>query len=366
MRQGWTSPGAVAMVCLLCLTVAAGCEPRHAGAERTTVTPRSPTTDTSPAAATGTASPAASGTLPAPDPEHISAPSAAPQASPTPGRKSTAAVGPGPRISRFQVSPQRAEPGDVVTLAWETHGGQAQICPSARYVLSTPADCRSVSASGQMRFTIPGEASGFGYVDFTLKVWGGSGDMDAVRTSTLSVGLICPTPWFFSDEMRAGVCPREAIESYAAAQRFQHGLMIWIEEMGRYAVLHEAPLPHDPTRKRVTLINDPLEIVRDTSSAVTPPEGLHAPVSGFGLVWRGDVSRSPGFREALGWALAPEFGYTTIYQCDDARPSGGRSWQMCTLQGPDGEVIVLHPLGGWYLPPDESAHKLQPPPQAIT
>ena len=62
-----------------------------------------------------------------------------------------------------------------------------------------------------------------------------------------------------------------------------------------------------------------------------------------------DVRGSPGFRDGLGWALAPEFGYEAVFHCDDALPSGGRSWQTCYLAGSDGEVIVFHPLGGWYL-----------------
>ena len=65
--------------------------------------------------------------------------------------------------------------------------------------------------------------------------------------------------------------------------------------------------------------------------------------------WRGDAAGSPGYRKSLGWALAPEFGYETIWQCDDAPPSGGRSWQTCMLRGPEGEVIVLDPLHRWTL-----------------
>ena len=101
--------------------------------------------------------------------------------------------------------------------------------------------------------------------------------------------------------------------------------------------------------RRVDILVDPLEITRDTSGDVQAPAGLYAPQSGFGLVWRGDVAGSPGYREQLGWALEPEFGYEAALQCDDARPSGGRSWQTCYLQGPDGEVIVLRALGGWTL-----------------
>ena len=49
------------------------------------------------------------------------------------------------------------------------------------------------------------------------------------------------------------------------------------------------------------------------------------------------------------WALVPAFTFESVYQCDDALPSGGISWQTCHLQGPDDEVYVFHPLGGWHL-----------------
>lgn len=102
-------------------------------------------------------------------------------------------------------------------------------------------------------------------------------------------------------------------------------------------------------RKIVDTIRDPLDIIGDTSAEIHPPAGLYAPVSGFGLIWRGDVANSPGYRETLGWALAPEFGYEALFQCDDAPPSGGRSWQACYLLGPDGELFFFHPLGGWTI-----------------
>jgi hypothetical protein len=120
-------------------------------------------------------------------------------------------------------------------------------------------------------------------------------------------------------------------------------------KLGRYVILEETLLYEGDVRKGVDYIHDPLEITRDTLSEIDSPEGLYAPESGFGLVWRGDVRDSPGYRESLGWALAPEFGYEAIFQCDNAPPSGGRDWRFCYLRGPNSEVIVFHPLGGWYL-----------------
>ena len=267
---------------------------------------------------------------------------------PVPTRQPTStATSSAPEVTSFDVSPAVVDPGDTVTLTWEAQGGSAKLCPSSRYVLFTDGDCWPVSLAGSATFEIPPEAAGFQYVDFVLTVE--TQGRQEKATAQVSVALKCERTWFFSDTPQAGICPREAVQSPAAAQRFEHGTMVWLETPGRYYILQDTPLLDDATRKRVDLISDPLEITVDTSDEIQAPSGLYAPQSGFGLVWRGDVAQSSGFRDELGWALAPEFAYEAILQCDDARPSGGRPWQTCYLQGPEGEVIVLPPLGGWYL-----------------
>lgn len=65
----------------------------------------------------------------------------------------------------------------------------------------------------------------------------------------------------------------------------------------------------------------------------TPP-GLYEPVSGFGLAWRGEVEGvDPRVRERLGWATAPEVGFTARYQCQTTVVAG--AW-TCYLEGPGG------------------------------
>ncbi len=305
---------------------------------------------TSTAIASASDTPESTATQPAPTvtptPEASPTSTATPSPTDTPAPTSTS-IPTRPEVIAFSVSPAEAWPGESVTLSWETRGDRATLCPTARYILFTSDDCWDVPLSGTAAFTIPPEAASFQYVDFILTV---ETDSPAASiTGQASVALKCATTWFFSDEPQAGICPLEPIRSYAAAQTFERGTMIWLENPGRYYVLQDVPLYEDAERNELDIINDPLEIVRDTSSEIQPPPGLYAPVSGFGLVWRGDVAQSPGFREQLGWALAPEFGYDAILQCDDARPSGGRSWQTCYLKGPEGEVVVLHPLGGWEL-----------------
>ena len=259
------------------------------------------------------------------------------------------ATGPGirPEIASFEVMPGEAEPGDVITLIWDAKGDRATLCPTSRYILFGQADCRQVPLLGSATFTLPQDVKGNSYIDWILRVEGEGAAAPAFWQA--SVALKCERTWFFSDELQAGICPREPVETYAAIQRFQRGTMVWLQEPGRYVILEEPPTGEEDTQGRVSYVSDPLDIVADTSADVAAPEGLYAPVSGFGLLWRGDVRDVPGYREELGWALAPEFGYDATLQCDDALPSGGRSWQTCYLEGPEGEAYVLDPLDRWYV-----------------
>lgn len=274
-------------------------------------------------------------------------PTATPTMSPTP---TTAGTAPsetiGPAIISFQVSPLSADPGDEVSLTWEAGGEQAMICPGARYVLFTPDDCREVPLAGTMAFTVPAAAAGFPGIYWTLTVT--AGDPPISEVALAAVTFKCPTTWFFSDEPQSGVCPRTPVPSRAVIQRFEHGTIIWIEQLGRYLILEDVLLFAGEVRKGISFAHDPLPVVRDTGAEVSPPTGFYAPEGAFGSIWRGDLQDAVDYRERLGWALGPQSEYETIYQCDDAVPSGGRSWEMCYLKALDERIIVLHPLGGWY------------------
>jgi uncharacterized protein YraI len=275
--------------------------------------------------------PAACGSLPLPG--------SIPSISPTP--VST-------RIISFEVTPTEVDPGDTVTLAWEAYGERATICPSARYTLFAEDDCQEVPLSGTLAFTIPPEVTeDFGSISFMLSVYGDGTSSPEVWE--VSANLNCQWMWFFSAEGSPGNCPMEPIHSYAAAQHFERGMMIWLEELGRYTILAEIPQEIGVDGSVYFIVNDPLEIVADTSGEHTPPEGLFAPERGFGLIWRGDVQGIEGYREQLGWAMEPELGYQAAYQCGYPVVSGGRTWVDCYLSGPDGEVFLLDPLGYWHL-----------------
>lgn len=248
-------------------------------------------------------------------------------------------------ILLFEVIPERANPGSTVQLRWQAQGERATLCPSSRFVLFTPDDCREVPLSGTQSFVIPSDVKGNKYIGFLLTVSGASA---APVTQQTQVAMQCQQTWSFTDEPQFGVCPLEPIRTQAAAQHFERGLMIWLKEPGRYFILENRYVAPGDIRHPLNTIADPLDVARDTANSVTPPAGLFAPTSGFGLIWRGDVQQSLGFREQLGWALEPEFGYEVTYQCDDATPSGGRVWQTCYLNGPDGRIIALLPTEAWY------------------
>lgn len=64
---------------------------------------------------------------------------------------------------------------------------------------------------------------------------------------------------------------------------------------------------------------------------IVPPEGLEQPTRGFGKLWR----ENPELREALGWAVTPEFGFVTRYEYHPGGEVEDDEW----VQGPGYHVI---------------------------
>ncbi len=249
-----------------------------------------------------------------------------------------------PRVLSFSAEVIETSQGEGISLTWEAAGEQATICPR---VGDSNVGCRclfDVSLTGS-HVIEPADIVG-AYTGFELTV--DVGEERAVRHAPLRVE--CPdrfSDWFFDDP--PGICPEDApLSSYGAAQRFEHGMMIWVEASDTYYVF----LNHDEnvsereqgwsTLTSLRIIEGPLALkpgaAPDNRVAETPPDGLFEPVSGFGLVWRGEVVGAESLRAALGWAVEPEVGFDTVYQCET---SCGASWD-CYLQGPEGEIFHLY------------------------
>ena len=285
-------------------------------------------------------SPGASGT-PTPPPTTPPAPSA------TPLSTQPAVPPSAPQVLAFSAERVETAQGEALALTWEAVGEQVSFCP---LIGERTVGCRcrfGVPLTGT-HIVAPSEIIGR-YSGFQLTVEAGG-----IRTVRyIPVTVACPDHrphWFLDDP--PPICPRdEPLHSYAAVQRFEHGFMIWLAAQDTYYILYDRFLTPaggrsiSATLKSLQILHDPLDLKPgaspDNRVAERPPDGRFEPVSGFGLVWRGEVasvSDSADIRPRLGWAVAPEYGFDTVYQCEMSCDS---YWD-CYLRGPAGEILHLY------------------------
>lgn len=142
----------------------------------------------------------------------------------------------------------------------------------------------------------------------------------------------CADAWFFA-EPRLAVCPDgPAVISNGAAQRFERGRMLWVQTGDVYHVLLGS------ASGTLRTVRGPLTLRAggspDNRVGTPPPPSLFEPVSGFGLLWRGEVVGVDGLRDALGWAVESEAGFQATQQCRSEAA-------LCYLRGPDGGLLEL-------------------------
>jgi hypothetical protein len=147
--------------------------------------------------------------------------------------------------------------------------------------------------------------------------------------------LNCPYGWLFAPE--PPICAQDApLISTASEQQFEHGTMIWVAEEDRIYVLYDDAIFSPKWSNFVDDWNpgDPID-----DPTIQPPPGFLQPQRGFGLVWR----EQPQVRDRLGWALAPEAGYTTAVQ----RTSYSR-YNETYILALDEDIWLLKPeQSGW-------------------
>ena len=287
-------------------------------------------TETATEAPSSTVPPTAAATEP---PSPTTPPSQTPSPTATPPLPTPT---PAPLVLSFTASPTITQNlGDVVHLAWEAGGQRAELCP---LIGTGPTNCHDVPLVGQEDFGI--DELALTYVGFALRAY--SQEQTGLKTVELHPQCQNLRPWFFAGPPLR--CPAaEALTSYAASQHFERGLMIWIEETDEFYVFYDEP---DDQGFQVVQRTVGLELKpgasEDNRIGEDPPPGLYEPVSGFGLIWRGEVEwpYPDNVRERLGWATIPESGFDTAYQC--STPAYPRLWN-CFLQGPGGEVLHLRP-----------------------
>ena len=105
--------------------------------------------------------------------------------------------------------------------------------------------------------------------------------------------------------------------------------MVWREDVGQIYVLPEVA--------RWAAYEDTWTSGQPEPD-VQPPEGLYAPVRGFGKLWR---EKLEGPVSTLGWATAPERGATLLIQ---EFADGLAFYSM-----DDDQLVVLYSDGTWAL-----------------
>ena len=278
----------------------------------------------------------AEGTEPPPAPSPVPPtmtplpPQPTPEPSPTPTPENVL-------IQSFEITPAELDPGDPVTLIWQTTAEQVTL--NRLDAEGRIAEFWEVPPGGTMDFTTREDMRN--HITFMLSARAG----ELQETASATAILRCPVTWFFDNP--PDECPAAApLISNGAAEHFERGLMIWMEQTGQIFVFY------DDGGRYGGFIYRAYEAVPDAWSpgmpeddpSIVPPEGLYQPVRGFGVAWREPEGVYYHRRERLGWAVEPEFPITTAYQCNSAP-----RYATCYLQGPDG-VIVLEPEGtGWHL-----------------
>ena len=244
-----------------------------------------------------------------------------PAATPTPTATTPALTA--PTITYFRSSINMPDPGDTIQLEWDTtNSEQVTIYRIYGGQLGT---FWTLEPTGVMSYTI--NASERNTISFAL--YASRAGYDGYAQDTLEIPLTCPNEWFFTpapDECAA----QDTLISAGAEQPFEHGVMIWVQELDRIYVLYDDE--GNGEWNAFTDEWDPGEPENDPS--INPPPGLYQPQRGFGLVWR----EQPDMQTRLGWATAPETSFTTAYQT-----TARFKYNETFLQALDGGVCHLLP-----------------------
>ena len=119
-----------------------------------------------------------------------------------------------------------------------------------------------------------------------------------IKTTTAQTSTACPPT----------ATPAEPREVGASQQKFDYGIMVWIQDTGSIYVML------DPSR---TYKGGTVEVYQDswkdglpdTNPSLTPPAGRAQPNRGFGYLWQNNQH----VRDELGWPVdSEEGGYTAL------------------------------------------------------
>jgi hypothetical protein len=127
----------------------------------------------------------------------------------------------------------------------------------------------------------------------------GNAPLVTVTPTTSPTPSLPPTPQIF---------PTATINQITIAEQvFENGRMFWVAPIQQIWVL----VVERDAGGAWTVYSDTFrEGEPETDQSIVPPTPFLQPMRGFGKLWR----ENPDVRDALGWAVTPEFGYVSNYE----------------------------------------------------
>ena len=240
-----------------------------------------------------------------------------------------------PEIISFRSEPEMVLPGETVTLSWEiVRADQVEL--RLLYHFYWPIQWwTDLPMSGAQTYTVPDDVREPVY--FEIEAGNSASGQWLSVMAELEIGIICPDEWFFAPAPEEG-CPFPQQFFLAAEQPFEHGYMVWLEDEDRVAILYDSP-----DQQLEWFDNNwnggPICDLGD------PPGGYYHPEGIFGYLW----CQEEVVRERLGWGIASDVGYETVYQEVIIRRGLTQFPLYVYVRAADGNVWAFYqlPLGSW-------------------
>ena len=252
-----------------------------------------------------------------PPPTTTAAP-ATPGMTPSPTSESTARI---INFSGTEVADRESE----IFLEWEVENAESisitRLSQEGQVFIESIAS--DLPAQGVYEYTLPNEYST--NVEFVLIA---TDDQDREAYAFHRVELNCPF-----DESLTDTCPfARTVGVLAAYQPFVGGYMLWRADTQQIYVVYNGG--------SYEIYPDTYAEGEDLGIEDEPPDGMFAPIRGFGKVW----ASNPGVRETLGWATSTELGYNSTVELliVPQRPN------TVLMVLPDGNILQLGAFG-WDL-----------------
>jgi hypothetical protein len=223
------------------------------------------------------------------------------------------------RVDYFTVTPSTVTRGGTVTVSWQVVGASRLAIWRADPEGRLAEAATDVAATGSWTLDLSEV-----YVSGARFLLFAADDAGNELEASTSVQVVCPHAYFFG-QAAGSTCPAgDEATVQAAYQPFQNGFMVWRADSSEIFVFYQN--------------SGQVGRYRDTwqgeyfPEEPPPPYGLIQPQRGFGKVW---YENQP-VRDGLGYGIAPEAGYTMVYQ-----RSADLRYSRLYLTLPDGRVIYV-------------------------